>query len=79
MLIGMLAYAAGTTGFKFKDFLILAVLSTLFWSSLWGIAVYAVGEVFLTILKKYGFLLIIFLIVGMFLAKLWEEENEEKK
>lgn len=55
----LLSLAAGTLKMHFMQFLILALLSTLVWYGLWGILVFAFGEVFLVILTRYVFLLIL--------------------
>lgn len=53
------ALAAGTLKMHFIKFLPIAAFSTIFWYSLWGILVFVLGEVFLIILTKYAFLLIL--------------------
>lgn len=55
----LLSLAAGTLRMHFIQFSILALLSTLAWYSLWGILVFVLGEVFLTVLTKYAFVLIL--------------------
>lgn len=55
-----IAFAAGVLRVRFITYFTLSLLSTIVWYSLWGLAVYALGEVFLTILTKY--LSIIFII-----------------
>lgn len=67
--------AAGTINFRLRTFIIIAIISTIFWSCLWGLAIYAMGDVFLTIIRRYGFLLMFFIIGGVFLSKLWEEKE----
>lgn len=69
------SFAAGTINFRLKTFIIIAITATFFWFSLWALAVYAIGDVFLTILRRYGFLLILFIIGGTFLSKFWEEKE----
>lgn len=54
-----LSLAAGTLRMHFIQFSLLALLSTLAWYSLWGIMVFVLGEVFLTVLTKYAFVLIL--------------------
>lgn len=58
----LLAFAAGTLNMNFKTFLLLALLSTMVWYSLWGLLIFALGQVLLTILIKYVFML--FLLVS---------------
>lgn len=59
---GPLAFAAGILRWDFKKFIGLAALSTLIWYILWGLLIFALGDVFLTIFTKYVFLL--FMLVG---------------
>lgn len=48
-----IAFASGVLRLRFLTFFTLSLLSTVVWYSLWGLAVYALGEVFITILTKY--------------------------
>lgn len=57
-----LSVAAGTLEMDFKNFFSLALLSTLIWYIVWGLAIFALGRIFLAILSKYIFIL--FLLVG---------------
>ncbi len=68
--------AAGVLKVKPANFFIIAVLSTLVWATFWGLAVYATGDIFLTILKKYSFLVLLFIIGVMVLGKLWGREEK---
>lgn len=58
----VVALAAGALKMDFKKFFILAFLATLVWYILWGLLIFALGKVFLTIFTKYVFML--FLLVG---------------
>lgn len=61
--IGAIAsFAAGSLKMDFKKFLTLSSLSTIAWYSLWGILGFALGEVFLKVLTKYAFVLMIFVL-----------------
>lgn len=51
--------AAGALKMNFKSFFILAALSTLIWYSLWGLLIFALGDVFLNIFGKYGVMLLV--------------------
>lgn len=70
-----LSISAGTISFPWKSFTVIMVVSTFFWASLWGIAIYAMGDIVLTILRRYGFLVIFFISAGVFLSKLWKEKE----
>lgn len=58
----LVSLAAGTLRMDFRRFFLLAFLSTLVWYILWGLLIFALGQIFLTILTKYIF--IIFILVG---------------
>lgn len=58
----LVSLASGTLRMDFRRFFLLAFLSTLVWYILWGLLIFALGHVFLTILTKYIF--IIFILVG---------------
>lgn len=51
--------AAGTLKMHFVKFLPLSAFSTVFWYSLWGILVFVLGEIFLIVLTRYAFVLIL--------------------
>lgn len=70
--------AAGALKMNFKSFFILAALSTLIWYSLWGLLIFALGNVFLNIFGKYGVML--FVMVGSIwiLIILFGQRNSSK-
>lgn len=74
-----LAFAAGTMRLGFVNFLIVAVSSTLVWATLWGIAAFYFGEIFLNIIKRYSFLLVLAVIASFILASFWKYKSEGKK
>ena len=61
-IAGLLAFAAGILKWDFKKFIGLAVLATLVWYIFWGLLIFALGGVFLTIFTRYVFIL--FMLVG---------------
>ena len=61
-----LALTAGTLKLNFFKFFFLASISTLAWVTIWGILVFALGEIFLTILTKY-FILILLLVISIWI------------
>ncbi len=65
-----LAMTAGIIRMNFGQFLLVSTISTLFWVTVAGISVYLLGEVFITIITKYSFLLILLLILGFLLSKI---------
>lgn len=58
----LVSLSAGILKVDFKFFFILSILSTIVWYIIWGLLIFALGNVFLTILTKYVFIL--FLLVG---------------
>ena len=58
----LIALTAGTLRMDFKKFFLLSFLSTLVWYILWGLLIFAMGNIFLTVLTRYTFM--IFLLVG---------------
>ena len=68
-----LSLAAGTTKINFIWFVALAVISSAFWVSMWGIVIYTVGEIFLTILTKYSLLLASVIVTSLILMKIWKK------
>ncbi|MBI2020774.1 VTT domain-containing protein [Candidatus Daviesbacteria bacterium] len=55
----LVAVAAGTLRMNFVKFLSLSALSTLIWYSLWAILGFALGGIFLTILTRYAFIIML--------------------
>jgi len=58
----LVSLAAGAIKMRFISFLILAYLSTLAWASLWALLIFSLGEIFLVILTKYFFILVILVV-----------------
>lgn len=67
-----LSLASGATGMKFVNFLTLAILSCAFWIPLWGIIIYALGEIFLNIITRYSMLVIAVIVASLLLFRLWK-------
>ena len=73
-----LAFAAGMMRLNFLSFLIVTVSSTLVWATLWGIAAFYFGEIFLNIIKRYSFLLVLLVIASFILASVWKYKSGGK-
>lgn len=58
-IASFLSLAAGTSKIKLLDFLVPSFLATIAWVSIWGLLIYALGEIFLTILTRYTAILAI--------------------
>lgn len=65
-----MALAAGTLRMKFIEFMILSVLSTVFWVSFWGLVIFALGDIFLIVLTKYFSILVVMLISAWILINI---------
>lgn len=72
-----ISLAAGTLKSSFIPFLVLSALSTLAWVSFWGIVVFALGEVFLIILTKYIWVLILLVLSAWILSSLYGKVKGE--
>lgn len=61
--------ASGIANMPFQKFLLLSVLSQLFWSTLWGVLAYMIGDVFIEVFFKYAAILV-YVLVGIWLVRL---------
>ncbi|MDO8639102.1 MAG: VTT domain-containing protein [Candidatus Daviesbacteria bacterium] len=66
---GILTLAAGAAGMDFTKFFIVAGLATFFWATLGGMIVYIVGDIFIKMLLKYSFLIVLAVVLGIILLK----------
>jgi len=71
-----MSVAVGASKITFKTFFVLATLSTLVWMSLWGILIFAFGELFLIILTKYVFAITVFLISAWLLVLILKKKDK---
>lgn len=65
-----ISLALGATRMNFWRFLVVALLSALIWSTIWGVLIYSVGDVVLTLITRYSFLLALAAVAGLFLSRL---------
>lgn len=72
----VVSLTAGTLGFKFKKFITIAIISTIFWSSIWGVVIYLLGDQVLNLFRKYGYLMVLIYILGIVLLRFWKEKGE---
>lgn len=68
-----LSLAAGTTRMKFGWFVLIAALSSAFWMPIWGIVIYSFGDIFLTVITKYSFLMGLIVVVSLILVRIWRK------
>lgn len=67
-----ISLAAGAVRMKFRTFLLLATLSTIAWASFWAVLIFALGEVFLIILTKYIWIVVLFVLSVWLLTTLYQ-------
>lgn len=66
------SFTAGTIKFNFLLFFLITLFSTIVWMSIWAILIYALGEVFLEVFKKYSFLIFVLFIGVLLLGRFWK-------
>lgn len=71
-----LSLAAGATHLKFSHFIATMIPSTLFWVTIWGLLIYAVGDIFLVILRRYSFLVLVAVAAALLLSRLWNKKEK---
>ncbi len=67
--------AAGVTKISMTNFVVLALFSTLFWTSLWGFLIFSFGKVFLVVLTKYTTVLVIGILSVWVLLALYQKRK----
>ncbi|MBI4039748.1 VTT domain-containing protein [Candidatus Daviesbacteria bacterium] len=70
-----LSLAAGAGQMSFAKFFPTAAVSVIFWMSLWAVVIYALGDTILTIITRYGFLVIVATLAVLILAALQRGEK----
>ncbi len=70
-----LSLIAGTIRMNFIVFVGIAFISTLFWASVWSILVYTFGDIFLIIIKRYTFLIVLIVLSGFLLTRIWKNSK----
>lgn len=73
-----ISLALGATGMNFFRFFIMAALAALIWATIWGVAIYSVGDIVLTLITRYSFLLAIAAVSGILLTRVLGKEKEKK-
>ena len=71
-----ISFAAGTLRSSFTTFLILATLSTFAWVSFWAILIFALGDVFLIVLTKYIWVVVLLVLSIWVLSGLYGKRKE---
>lgn len=78
--IGSLSsFAAGTVKFNFPIFFLIALFSSIIWMTLWGLLIYALGEVFIEVFKKYSFFIFVLFIGVLLLGRFWKGFELKRK
>lgn len=75
----LVSLAAGILRMDFRRFFLLALLSTLMWYILWGLLIFAVGQIFLTILTKYVFTIFMLIGAAWLLVTIYGQTKEYRK
>lgn len=70
-----IALAAGALKIQFRTFVLLSTLSTIVWASFWAVLIFALGEVFLIILTKYIWIVVLFVLSVWLLATLYSNRK----
>lgn len=68
-----LSLTAGVIGMNFFKFFIIALCSSLVWLSMWGSLFFMIGEPLLKVITRYSFLILIVILAGLFLLRLWKK------
>lgn len=71
-----LSLVAGAIHFEWKVFILLASLSTFVWLTVWAIAVYILGDIFVEVFKRYAMLIVLVALSGMILMRFWKKDKE---
>ena len=71
-----MSLAAGTLRISFPRFIGFAGLVTLFWFSTWGLLVFAIGDVFLTIITKHFFVIVFLVLSILILSTLYSSRED---
>lgn len=74
----LVSLAAGALRMDFRKFFLLAFLSTLSWYILWGLLIFALGQVFLIILTRYIFTIFILIGAIWLLVTIYGQTKERK-
>jgi len=70
-----IALAAGALKINFRTFMLLTTLSTVAWASFWAVLIFALGEVFLIILTKYIWIVVLFALSVWLLTTLYSSKK----
>lgn len=67
--------AAGALKINFRTFILYATLSTIAWASFWAVLIFAMGEVFLIILTRYIWIVVLFILSVWLLTTLYSNRK----
>ncbi len=70
-----LSFAAGMTKMSAITFLVVTIISTIFWATVWGIVLYSLGDIFLSLITKYSLLIMLIVVCGLFLLAILRSER----
>ncbi len=70
-----ISVASGIIKTPYPIFITISLMSTIFWSIIWSLLIISFGDVFLLFIKKYSFLLVLMVISGMVLTRVWGQRK----
>lgn len=73
----LISLIAGASKMNFFKFISTAILSTFIWVTLWGYGIYLVGDLFIKVLSRYSFVIVILVIIALVLSKLLIKEKSQ--
>lgn len=68
----------GALDIDFFKFLILSGGATLVWMSMWGVAIYLIGDIVLMIASRYGFLIMFFIVIIMIISGILKNKTHAR-
>lgn len=71
----LMSFTTGATNFPWFKFTTISVLATFVWTTLWGLLIYSLGNIFLMLISRYSYLIILFVIAAMVLIRMMKGEE----
>jgi membrane protein DedA with SNARE-associated domain len=69
------ALISGTLNIKIKEFLVIALISTFAWGTIWAVSVYLLGNFILRLFGRYSFLLVLLVVIGLVVVRWKRKKN----
>ena len=71
----LMSFTAGAAKLPWFMFTTVSLLATFVWTTLWGLLIYSLGNVFLMLISRYSYLIILFVVALMILLRILKGEN----